>query len=169
MFDLGLTRVFTWSADASDKLALTPYRQAGRPSRFEFNFDLGLPLAEGVATPRLSFIPAAEVVLSLNAGFRYLFYWGQFSGMSFGDGAKAVFSPVFTDQEIQNLDGDRLPAMQIDRGRYNLLAGLSADVYFHSGAFFSPRVMVVVPVLGGLAKSGLGWWFEMSLSLGWMF
>jgi hypothetical protein len=54
--------------------------------------------------------------------------------------------------------------MQVDPARYNLLVGLSLDVYFHSGGFLTPRVMATLPITG----SELGWWWDVSLALGWL-
>ncbi len=169
MGELALTRVFTDGSASTEKLALTPYRQSGRPSRFELDFNLALPLFEGVSTPRPGFFPATELVFSLNAGFRYLYYWGQMSGMKWQDVAGALMSPRLTDKELQNIEGDRLPGMQIDGARYNLLGGLSFDVYFQSGLYLEPRVLVAIPVFSGFATTGLGWWWELNLGLGWMF
>ncbi|MBI5543499.1 MAG: hypothetical protein HY901_06390 [Deltaproteobacteria bacterium] len=168
MGDLAITRVFTWGSQSTDQLALTPYRQAGRPSRFDLDFNVALPLAEGVVTARPGFFPPTELVFSLDAGLRYSFYPGGFGGMGFGDVVKALFSPGLSDQERANLEDERLPGMEVDAARYNLLVGGSLDIYFQSGGFIAPRVMVAVPVLSGLSKSGLGWWWELTLGLGWM-
>ena len=167
--ELAVTWVFTRGSDSTEKLALTPYRQAGRPSRLELDLNLGFPLAEGVATAWPGFFPATELVFSVDAGLRYIYYPGSFSKMGFREVAAAVFSPRLTDPERENLEGDRLPAMDIDAGRYNLLVGFSVDLYFQSGGFLSPRAMIAVPVFSGFSESGLGWWWELSLGLGWMF
>jgi hypothetical protein len=57
MADLALTYVHTWGSAATGQLALTPYRQAARPSRMELDINLGFPLAEAVATARPGFFP----------------------------------------------------------------------------------------------------------------
>jgi hypothetical protein len=169
MGELGISRAFTWGSDSTEKLALTPYRQIGRPDRYELDFNLGLPVAEGVATAWPGFFPATELVFSANAGFRYLYYPGSTKGENFLNVASTLISPRLSDAELQNLEGDRLQGMQIDRARYGLLAGVSLDVYFGSGGFLSPRAMVALPILSGLTDTGLGWWWELNLGMGWMF
>lgn len=169
MGEAGLTRVFTWSTDSSDKLALTPYRQYGRPSRFELDLNLGYPLAEGVVTPRWSWIPAAEMVFSVQLGFRYSIYPEGFSGLSFGDVAKSLLAPRLTDAELNNLETIRPEGMVIDSARYGLLGGFSLDLYLRPGFFLSPRTMIAIPLLNSATGSNLGWWWEISTTAGWMF
>lgn len=165
--EAAITRAFTWGTDSTEKLALTPYRQHGRPSRFELDINVGYPLAEGVVTTLPSFFPATELVFSANAGFRYLFYPGSMGGMTFQKVATSLLAPRLTDHELEQLESSRPGGMQIDPARYGLLAGLSVDVYFGSGGFLSPRAMVAVPLLGGVTGTGLGFWWELSLALGW--
>jgi hypothetical protein len=165
MGELAITRVLTWGSASTEKLALTPYRQSGRPSRFELDINVGYPLAEGVATARPGFFPATELVLSANAGFRYAYYPGALSGASLGDVAKSLVSPRLSEMELENLAGRLPPGMQLDEGRYNVLAGLGLDVYFQSGGFLTPRAMVALPLL----DTELGLWWELTFSAGWMF
>jgi len=167
--DIAITRVFTQGSESTAKLALTPYRQSGRPNRFELDLNLGYPLAEGVATARPGFFPATELVFSANAGLRYLFYPGSLAGASFADTARSLFAPQLSELEIENLESARLPGMQLERARYSLLTGLSLDVYFQGGGFLSPRVLIALPLLSGFNDSGLGWWWELSLGAGWAF
>ncbi|QRO00828.1 hypothetical protein JRI60_18235 [Archangium violaceum] len=167
MGEVAITRAFTWGTDSTEKLALTPYRQYGRPSRFELDINVGHPLAEGVVTTLPGFFPATELVLSANAGFRYLFYPGSMGGMKFQQVATSLLAPRLTDHELGQLESSRPGGMQVDPARYGLLAGLSVDVYFGSGGFLSPRAMLAVPLLGGVTGSGLGFWWELSLALGW--
>jgi hypothetical protein len=165
MGELAITRVLTWGSASTDKLALTPYRQAGRPSRVELDINLGYPLAEGVATARPGFFPATELVFSANAGLRYAYYPGALSGATFGEVARALVAPRLLEKERENLQSKLPPGMQIDEGRYNLLAGLGLDVYFQTGGFLSPRVMFALPITG----TDLGLWWELTFSAGWMF
>jgi hypothetical protein len=165
MGELAITRVLTWGSVSTDKLALTPYRQAGRPSRIELDINVGYPLAEGVATARPGFFPATELVFSANAGLRYAYYPGALSGATFGEVARALIAPSLSAKELENLEGKRPPGMQIDEGRYNLLTGLALDVYFQTGGFLSPRAMIALPITG----SDLGLWWELTFSAGWMF
>jgi len=164
--DLGLTKVFTHGSESSDILARTPYRQPGRPSRFEFDLGVGYPLAEGVVTAWPGFFPATELVLSATAGFRYLYYPGALHGAKFTQAARAVFSPSLTDREQGNLDSKRPPGMAVDPGRYGVLLGLATDIYFHNGLFATPRVLAAVPLLSAMTQTHLGYWWELSLGLG---
>lgn len=169
MGELAISRAFTWGTDSTEKLALTPYRQYGRPSRFELDVNVGYPLAEGVVTALPDFFPATELVFSANAGLRYLFYPGAMSGMKFQDVATSLLAPRISDHELGQLESSRPGGMQIDPARYGLLAGISLDVYFGSGGFLSPRAMMSVPLVGVVTGTGLGFWWELSLAAGWTF
>ena len=165
--EVAITRASTWGTDSTEKLALTPYRQHGRPSRFELDVNVGYPLAEGVVTALPGFFPATQLVFSANAGFRYLVYPGAMGGMKFQDVATSLLAPRLTGHELGQLESSRPGGMQIDPARYGLLAGLSVDLYFGSGGFLSPRAMMAVPLLGAVTGTGLGFWWELSLALGW--
>jgi hypothetical protein len=165
MGELAITRVLTRGSASTDKLALTPYRQTGRPSRFELDINVGYPLAEGVATARPGFFPATELVFSASAGLRYAYYPGALSGATFGEVAKALISPSLSAKELENLESKLPPGMQLDEGRYNLLTGLGLDVYFQTGGYLAPRAMFALPITG----SDLGLWWELTFSAGWMF
>lgn len=171
MGDLALNWVETQGSPSSEKLALTPYRQVGRPSRLELDVNAGYPLAEGVATSRPGRFPATELVFSAQAGLRYLHYPGAIHGADVRDiyevrdTVSSFLAPSLTSRELRYLEKERPGGMEVDRARYNLLSGLGADVYFHSGGYVSPRAMIALPVTG----SGLGWWWELSLDAGWMF
>ena len=169
MGEVGAYFVDTEGTASTRKLSLTPYRQTGRPSRLEVDINLGYPLAEGVVTPRPQFIPAAELVLSVMAGMRYRYYPGELAGSSFGDVVKSVIAPSLSKKELANLEAHRLPGMQIDEGRYDLLAGMTLDVYFQSGFFFTPRVMLGLPLFSGFGTARIGVYWELSLGVGWSF
>ncbi|MBL8918687.1 MAG: hypothetical protein JNJ54_07515 [Myxococcaceae bacterium] len=166
MLEGAVTYVFVFGSDATNKLALTPYRQFGRPPRVEVDLTVGYAIAEGVVTSRPGLVPAAQLVLTANVGVRYLFYPGGLAGLPALDVAAALFAPRISDAEITNLDKRRLPAMQVDRARYGLLAGFTLDVYFQPGIAVTPRVMMALPVFSGMAGAGLGWWWELSLAVG---
>lgn len=166
--EVAASRAFVWGSDSTAKLAQTPYRQSGRPDRFELDLNVDYVLAEGVVTPRPSFIPPAQLVFSVTGGFRYLVYSETWRNLSLGGIGLALFAPSLQQKELDNLESGRLPAMQLDRGRYGLLTGFSLDLYFQSGLFVSPRVLLALPVFSGLTESGLGPWWELTLRLGWM-
>ncbi len=165
MGEMSLTRASTWGSPSTEKLARTPYRQVGRPSRFEMDVNLAYPLAEGVATARPGLFPATQLVLSAVAGLRYLFYPEVLRSATFGQVVRSFVAPRLSSRELRELESSRPEAMQIDRGRFNVLSGLNLDVYFGSGGLVSTRTLVAVPIAG----SDLGWWWELSLAAGWMF
>jgi hypothetical protein len=168
IFELAVTRAIVWGSDSTAKLAQTPYRQYGRPNRFEIDVNVDYVLAEGVVTPRPGFIPPAQLVFSVTAGLRYLLYTEIYRDLTAGEVALAIFAPSMSQKEVDNLEVGRLPAMEIDRGRYSLLVGFSLDIYFQPGLFISPRVMLALPIFSGLTGSGLGAWWELTARIGWM-
>jgi hypothetical protein len=169
--DVAINWVETQGSPSSEKLALTPYRQVGRPSRLELDVDAAYPLAEGVATSRPGRFPATELVFSAVGGLRYLHYPGAIHGADvreigeMQELGRTIFAPSLTRKELRYLEDKRPGGMEVDRARYNLLGGIGGDLYFHKGGYVSPRAMVALPVTG----SGLGWWWELTLDAGWMF
>lgn len=168
MAEVGFGGVLVLGSPSTEALSMTPYRQAGRASRFLLDLGLGYPLAEGVATLRPGFLPAAELVFSANVGFRYYFYPGALDGATPGEVTAAIFAPRLSAKELENLEPLRLPGMQLDDARYDLLAGFTLDVYFQPGLFFSPRVMLGLPLFAPGQGSSVGWWWELTMALGWM-
>lgn len=169
MFELGLSYVWVWGTESSRQLALTPFRQPGRPRRFELDFSLGVPLAEGVVTAWPGFFPAAELVFSAYFNLRYLIYPGGFSGVKFRDILGSSFSPKLSDAEIENLDEKRLAGMEVDTQRYTLSAGLGTDIYFDFGLFVAPRVLIAIPLFAAVAESKMRLSLEFSLAVGYAF
>ena len=167
MGELAITHAWTWGTESTRKLALTPYRQHARPNRFELDVNVGYPLAEGIVTAWPRWFPPTELVFSVNAGARYLFYPGALKGATFRQGAQALVEPKLTTRELDNLEARRLGGMLVDPARYNVLAGLQLDLYFQTGGFLSPRAFVALPLLTPVNGTGLGWWWELSMSLGW--
>lgn len=165
--ELAVTRAITWGSDSTAKLSLTPYRQAARPTRIEFDVNASYALLEGVGTPRLSLIPPAELVFQLTLGFRYLYYYNALGTANFGQAFEAIFAPRLQQRELDYLEKERLPGMQVDPARYNLMVGFQLDLYFRTGVFLAPRVMVALPLLAGITGSSLGWWWDLSMQLGW--
>ncbi len=166
IIELGVSYVWVWDTPSSELLAYTPYRQPGRAKRLEFDLTLGLPLAEGVVTTAPRVFPAVELVFNAYAGLRYLYYPGAFDGLLAREVAAAIFSPMFTDTELENLDDRRLDAMQVDTGRYGLMAGFGNDIYFKQGVFVSPRLMLAVPVLAPASGTDLLLWADLSITVG---
>ncbi|MBL8952549.1 MAG: hypothetical protein JNK82_17350 [Myxococcaceae bacterium] len=168
LVEVGLHYVGVWGSDASTKLSLTPYRQAGRPRRFELDLLAGYALGEGVTTPRWSFIPATELVFMVHLGVRARWYEQELDDTKWDAALGNFFSPRLSDHQVQNMESYRVPGMEIDRTRYDLLMGFSFSVYFQNGAFISPRIMSTTPFVL-LNPSGLSWWWDLTLQLGWSF
>lgn len=166
LFEVGVSYVGVWDTPSSRLLALTPYRQPGRPRRFELDLVAGLPLAEGVVTTFPRFFPAVEMVFSGYAGLRYLVYPTGFAQMKAGKIIEALFSPALTDTEILNLDSERRASMQVDKGRYGLMLGFGDDLYFKPGLFVSPRVLFAVPLLAPITETDLLFFTDLSLAIG---
>lgn len=164
--EVGASYVRTWDTPSSELLALTPYRQPGRPDRMELDLTLGIPLAEGVVTLSPRFLPALQLVLNGYAGFRYLLYPDAFAGMKAGKVFSSILSPSLSQDEIDNLDDRRPDSMQVDSGRYGLMVGVGNDLYFKQGFFLTPRVMFAVPVLAPVSGTDLLLWGEFSLGVG---
>ncbi|MBU1432675.1 hypothetical protein KKF91_19210 [Myxococcota bacterium] len=169
LLELGLSYAWVWSTPSTDLLALTPYRQAGRPARFELDLGLAYPLAEGVATPAFSLLPAVELTFTAHAQLRYLFYPGSTAGMDLKDTLTSWISGTLSDEEVDNLEGARLPGMLIDRARYVALLGLGNDLYFQSGLLLSHRVLLATPLLGLMLETQMNLGVEWDLCLGWAF
>ena len=166
IYELGLSHVFVWDTPSSQLLALTPYRQPGRPQRVELDFAIGVPLAEGVVTTRPRWLPAVEMVFSAYAGFRYLWYPGSLEGSRFGETVTGLLSPSLRRIERENLQQRRLDAMRVDPARYGLLVGFGNDVYLRQGVFVSPRVMLALPLLAPATATELLWWGDARIALG---
>ncbi len=166
LLELGLSYAWVWDTPSSELLALTPYRQPGHPRRLELDAMLGVPLAEGVVTTFPRVFPAVQLVFSAYGGLRYLIYPGGFEGMRFREAAGALLSPALTETEVANLDDVRLDAMQVDTGRYGLMAGFGNDIYFKQGLFVAPRALFAVPLLAPVSGTSLLLWADFSLAIG---
>lgn len=170
--DGAVTRAWTWETESSRKLALTPFRQAARPNRFELQLNAGYPVAEGVVTALTDFVPPAELVWNVNAGGRYLLYPEVFQGLTFNDPialGQSLAGPTLSEDELDKLEAVRLGGMTVDPSRYQLLVGTSLDCYFPPGLVIAPRALLAIPVFGIVAESSLGFWWELSVSAGWVF
>lgn len=166
MVEMGVSHVWVWDTPSSELLALTPYRQAGRPRRTEIDVTVGLPLAEGVATVVPRAFPAVQVVVNAYGGLRYLLYPGSFDGLRAREIGAAAFSATLTETELENLENRRLDAMQVDPARYGVMLGLGNDIYFRQGIFVSPRVMLAVPLLATATETDLLFWADLSVAVG---
>jgi hypothetical protein len=175
--DLVVEGAVTWadsfSTTSSTLIALTPYRQAGRPARAELEVNVAWPLAEAVTTASPWFVPPAEVVVSAIGGARYLLYPQLFfaerppSGLPPGfDTAASILSPIVTDSDVLVLEQGAAPGMAIDRARVQVLTGIATDVYFRPGIFVSPRALLALPLLAPVSSTSLGWWWELSAVVG---
>jgi len=166
ILELGVTYVFVGDTESSRQLALTPYRQPGRPPRLDVDINLGLPLAEGVVTVQPRFFPAVQLVLNGYVGLRYAVYPQAYRGLRFRQVAAALVSPQLSQDELDNMEGIRKQAMQVDPARYHLMLGLGNDIYFRQGLFLSPRIQFAVPVLAPATDTDLLFWTEASLAIG---
>jgi hypothetical protein len=160
----GLSYAHVAATHSSELLAKTPYRQAGRPSRIEADFGIESPVAEGILSQLLTFIPEAQVVFSLQATLRYLYYMGSTKGMSTRSTLGAWFSPRLTEMELQNLRRKAPAGMYLDQARINGGAGFAADVYFASRMYVNQSLTLMTPMLA--PDSGLAYMWDLSLGVG---
>lgn len=166
LLEFGLSYAGVSNTPSSRLLALTPYRQPGRPNRLEVDFTVGLPLAEGVVTTFPKFFPAVEMVFNAYGGVRYLVYPTGWDHMKPGEVGGAILSPSMTQIEIDNLDEERLDSMKVDLGRYGLMFGFGNDLYFKPGVFLSPRFLLALPLLAPASQTDLLLWADFSLAIG---
>ncbi len=66
IFELGTSYVWVWDTPSTEMLALTPYRQPGRPWRISLEGNFGLPLAEGLVTASPRWFPALTPMGDVN-------------------------------------------------------------------------------------------------------
>jgi len=166
ILEVGMSYNYVWDTPSTEMLALTPYRQPGRPNRWSFEGNFGLPLAEGVVTAAPRWFPALELVLMGYVGLRYDWYPLSMRGMKFGERLAATFNPGLTDSELTTLEARRHPGMQLDPARYTPMVGIGNDIYLAQGVFISPRVMLSVPLLVAANSSDLWWWGEAGVVAG---
>ena len=167
LVDGGVNAFFATDTDSSRQLALTPFRQAGRPNHFQLEANVGYAVAEGVVTPVLGFLPPAELALVAWGGARYLVYPASFTGTgSFTDVAASLVSPQLSEGEIIRLENSGPAGMQIDRARVHALVGASLDVYLQPGVIIAPRAMVALPLLAPVTGTALGFFWELGISVG---
>ena len=167
IFEVGAGYVWVWDTPSTEMLALTPYRQPGRPWRVSFEGNFGLPLAEGLVTASPRWFPALELVLMGYVGLRYDWYPGSMTGKNLRERLGATLSPGLTDSELRFLDGGRrLDGMQLDPARYTPMVGIGNDIYLAQGVFVSPRVMMSVPLFALPIGSELFFWGEAAVLVG---
>jgi len=166
MLEVGLSYAATWDSPSSRLIALTPYRQPGRPPRLELDFMVALPLAEGVVTTQLRVFPAVQMVFNAYGGVRYALYPAGFAGLTAGQVTSRIFVPALSEEEIDNLEASRLDAMQVDPARYSILVGIGNDLYFKGGIFIAPRFLLSVPLLSTANDSQLLLWADASVAIG---
>jgi hypothetical protein len=169
ILEVGVQLYLSDDTPSSELLALTPYRQAGRPAHLELDVNVGYALAEGVVTPLAAFMPPAEVALVALGGVRYLGYWQTFPDRPIQDVGLSLASPQLSQIELERLDNDAPEAMAIDPARLHALVGLAVDAYLQPGLWVSPRAMLAVPVLVPVTNTSLGLFWELTLVVGWAF
>ncbi|MEC8052209.1 MAG: hypothetical protein VX210_15565 [Myxococcota bacterium] len=169
LWEFQLNYVYVRDSRSSRQLALTPYRQPGRPARFELDIGLNWPVAEGVVTPRFNWLPAVDLTLSAYGGLRYMVYPGIYRFDGFLNTLREFTSVNLSSRELEALEDSRLQSMEVVPNRYFLLAGFSSDIYMPAGAFFNLKTLFHIPF--GVNPSTLTpwWWYELSASMGWAF
>jgi hypothetical protein len=144
---LALSKVFVVSTSSSRDLNRMPYRQLGRPSRWELEAGFFIPMAEGVVTIRPSFIPPAQMVFSLAADVRYFIYTESYRDESAGTIFKRIFKPILNDTERRKLEQTAPGSMRVDGARLATLVGGELHIYGSEGMFLSSKLMLALPLL----------------------
>lgn len=173
---LGISRVWTLETDNSKILDRTPYRQVGRPSRYEIRSTFGLPVAEGIVTVMPSWLPAWDMVFSLQTSLHYLIYPESFSGLkgNFLDKVSKVFlSRSLSADEASAVQQSAPQSLLVDPSRLNILFGSSLHVFVQGGWFNRVQVEVGTPLLraapdsdGNQPASDISYWWEWSFGVG---
>lgn len=166
LLSLDLSYVWVRESRSSRFLALTPYRQPGRPSRWELDFGLSYPLAEGIMTASLGFVPPTELVFSILGQLRYFVYPRGYRDLTWGETFLSIVAPRLSNKERNNLEKEQLPGMALDPARFGVLTGLGTDLYFQSGAFISVETLVAIPLLSGATDTQMLFGLELDVSVG---
>lgn len=164
LLEISVSRVWTWDTPSSEMLALTPYRQAGHPTRYEIEVGTSIPLAEGIVTAKPRYFPALEMVFSGYGAVRMRVYPQGFAGMKITDALKALAKPTLSEAELENLEEHRPDAMAVDPARFGVMLGVGDEIYLQQGIFVSPRLMVALPLLA--VDSDMLFWTELSVAAG---
>lgn len=144
----GLAKAFVFSTASADAIALMPYRQAGRPERWELELSGFYPVAEGVVTFRPDFMPAAQMVFSLAADVRYMVYPSLFSGQDFSNGFKSLIATRLSEADKDKLSPSAPAAMKIDSAKISVLTGFNLHLYTSGGLIVSSKAMLALSILG---------------------
>ncbi|MFZ9521302.1 MAG: hypothetical protein ACO3A4_12575 [Silvanigrellaceae bacterium] len=147
-FGFGLAKTFVSSTPSSRAISLMPYQQLGRPERWEILAGAFFPVAEGVTTLRLPILPAAQMVFSLAADFRYLIYPTLYSGSDLPGGLKSLLKIRLNSDELARLGDIALPGMRIDSGKVNVLTGVTLHLYTAGGFIVNSKAMIALGLLG---------------------
>lgn len=145
---LGLARALVSSTPSADAIALMPYRQAGRPERWELELGGFYPVAEGVVTFRPDFMPAAQMVFSLAADVRYMIYTSLLSGQSVSSGIKSVIATRLSNSDKDRLSSSAPTAMKIDSAKTTVLTGFNLHLYTAGGFIVNSKAMLALSLLG---------------------
>lgn len=164
-FQLGLSRIFVAGTDATDALELTPYRQAGRPSRYELDSGIDLTISEGVANQLFDFYPLGQMVLSFQARLRYLIYPTTSKKGAFKDKMRSLFAVELSDEDFDDLSRTAPAGMAVERGRLNALVGLRFDHYAVSGFSLNANLLLALPLRVSDNDELKSWW-EMAVGVG---
>jgi hypothetical protein len=145
---LGLAKAFVFSTESADAIALMPYRQTGRPERWELELSGFYPVAEGVVTFRPDFMPAAQMVFSLAADVRYMIYPSLLSGQGFSNGFKSLIATRLSESDKERLSPSAPAAMKIDSAKIAVLTGFNLHLYTSGGLIISSKAMLALSILG---------------------
>ena len=150
---------------ASKQVAKTPFQQEGRPSRFEWQNGVEMPLIEGIGQQLFTWMPPAQFVLSGVVQLNTYIYQGLDGGPM--DSVKRLVAAQLSTGETQQLAASAPAAMRIHRSLHSLSGGLQWDHYYATDLSWTARFLYERPA-GGTA-GGLGGWYSFSLGAGYGF
>ncbi|HYX32890.1 MAG TPA: hypothetical protein VE954_07230 [Oligoflexus sp.] len=158
-------KVETEATEASQQIAKTPFQQAGRPSRWEWQNGIEFPVLEGIGNQLFSFIPTSQCVLSAVAQLNLNIYPKIASSPM--DMLKGLYQTRLSADEIRRLQEDAPASMRILRSRHNVGVGLQWDNYYKSGISWNTRFMYERPVTS--LDDKMKAWYSVTFGAGYAF
>ncbi len=158
-------KVVTDATEASQQVAKTPFQQAGRPSRWEWQNGIEFPVLEGIGNQLFSFIPTSQCVLSAVAQLNLNIYPKIASSPM--DMLKGLYQTRLSTDQIKSLQEDAPASMRILRSRHNLGVGLQWDNYYKSGMSWNTRFMYERPVIS--LDDKMTAWYSVMFGAGYAF
>ena len=162
VFKTAFLQAHVGETEASRQVAKTPFQQTGRPSRFEWQNGLEIPVIEGIGQQLFTWMQPAQFVLSGVLQLNTYIYQGLDSD------AKATFTRLvatkLSTKEARQLSERAPAAMRVQKSLHSVSAGLQWDHYYAAGIAWTARFLYERPAGG--ESAGLSGWYSFSLGVG---